>query len=529
MVKIKLLAEKIIGKISAGEVIERPASVLKELIENSIDAKATSIAVYIKSHGIAEIKVVDDGEGIPKQDVILAFQRHATSKISSEEDLYNIKTLGFRGEALYSIAQVSKVRILTQYKQETVGTELYLVAGKVIEEKPAVTQGTTVEVSDLFFNTPVRRKFLRSPSTERAHIIETFQNYCLAFPEIAFYLRIDDEEVLNASRASSIDERIIQVFGAEFYKNLNFKKASSADFEIKLFWGNEELLRKNKIRQNIFINRRPVKDAYLSSVLYKASGIKEGNHPQFLMFIDIEPENVDFNVHPSKREVKFKEPGRIAQHIFKIFEPEKRQLSVMEAPAEWKTDSLFKFEAFKFFPIGSGIVAIPQSDGITFFDYHAAHERINFEKLLKKMKTESIRLVFPYIIDLNTQHYFLIRENLATLRDLGIEAEDFGKNSIIIRSIPDILKNADMVAILEEIADTLKEDIAETSIQEIRNKVAATIACHSSLKASDSITEPEIKLLIEELENVAEPDYCPHGRPIKKFISLEEIKKWLGR
>lgn len=183
MGKIRILSENLIGKIAAGEVVERPASVVKELIENSIDANAEQIHVYIKEYGLAQIKVIDDGEGISKEDVSLAFQRHATSKIKDEKDLFKIKTLGFRGEALYSIAQVSKLRVITQQKDENIGTEAYIVGGKIIDIKPAFSKGTTIEITDLFFNTPVRRKFLKSSFTEKAHIIDTLQNYCLAYPD----------------------------------------------------------------------------------------------------------------------------------------------------------------------------------------------------------------------------------------------------------------------------------------------------------------------------------------------------------
>jgi len=541
MAKIKILSESLVGKISAGEVVERPASALKEFIENSIDAGAHSIHIYIKEYGIAEIKVVDDGEGISQEDVPLAFQRHATSKIEKEHDLFNIHTLGFRGEALYSIAQVSKLRIITQHRNENSGTELYLVGGNIIEQKPAVTKGTTIEIRDLFFNTPVRKKFLKSPSTEKAHLIETVQNYALSYPEISFYLSIDGQEILNIPVANSLMDRIAQIFGLEFIEKLKVKTISNYGYKIELFLGNEDLLRRNRSKQLIFVNRRPVKDSLIVSTLYKAFQIKD-THPQFLIFIELPAEAVDFNVHPAKKEVRFREPYKISQLIYRITESYDNSPVVSENPAAWRTDLTYSEalelnfsvqpSAYSLQPIlelGNAIIAIAQKDGIVFLDYHAANERVNFEKILNKIYEQKIRLVFPQVINLNPQEYTLIRENLGILNELGIEADDFGQNSIIIRAIPDILKTADIAGIIESIAFTLKEEIGKPDFIDIKRKMAATMACHSSLRANDKITQTELKVLLEELEKTSDPEHCPHGRPVKKFISLNEIKKWFLR
>ena len=541
MAKIKILSESLVGKISAGEVVERPASALKEFIENSIDAGAHSIHIYVKEYGIAEIKVVDDGEGISQEDVPLAFQRHATSKIEKEHDLFNIHTLGFRGEALYSIAQVSKLRIITQHRDENSGTELYLVGGNIIEQKPAVTKGTTIEIRDLFFNTPVRKKFLKSPSTEKAHLIETVQNYALSYPEISFYLSIDGQEILNIPVAKSLMDRIAQIFGLEFIEKLKVKTISNYGYKIELFLGNEDLLRRNRSKQLIFVNRRPVKDSLIVSTLYKAFQTKD-THPQFLIFIELPAEAVDFNVHPAKKEVRFREPYKISQLIYRITESYDKPPVVSENPAAWRTDLTYSEalelnfsvqpSAYSLQPIlelGNAIIAIAQKDGIVFLDYHAANERVNFEKILNKIYEQQIRLVFPQVINLNPQEYTLIRENLGILNELGIEADDFGQNSIIIRAIPDILKTADIAGIIESIAFTLKEEIGKPDFIDIKRKMAATMACHSSLRANDKITQTELKVLLEELEKTSDPEHCPHGRPVKKFISLNEIKKWFLR
>ncbi len=546
MKKIKILPEALIGKIAAGEVVERPASVIKELIENSIDADSHSISVYVKEYGIAEIKVIDDGEGISSEDVELSFQRHATSKIEKESDLFRIQTLGFRGEALYSIAQISKTRITTQHRDEPLCTELYLIAGEIVEKKPAVTKGTSIQINDLFFNTPVRKKFLKAPATEKAHIIETVQNYAIAFPQIAFYLNIDGQEILNIPKAASLQERISQILGHDFIENSEFRSISKAGYKIELFWGKEQLQRRSRMRQLIFVNKRPVKDSIVTSSLYKAFQVRD-MHPQFAIFIYLPPEKVDFNVHPAKKEIRFREPNLISELIFKISAlSEKTEPSfVAESERIWdkSTNSsnfeqspLFKGEFFltkeepvQFLNLGDAIIAIKQEDGILFLDYHAAHERINFEKLLKGMSDNIYRLVFPEIINLNPKDYAIIKDNLSILRELGIEAEDFGNNSVIVRGIPQFLKNADIVSIIESIASEIKEEIIKPNFADIKGKIAATIACHSSLRANNPINSFEIKKLLIELGNTQDPDHCPHGRPLKRFVPFCEIKRWFMR
>jgi DNA mismatch repair protein MutL len=542
MGRIKILSESLVGKIAAGEVIERPASAVKELIENSIDAGAKSISIYIKKYGITQIKVVDDGEGIATEDVSLAFQRHATSKIEKEADLLNIHTLGFRGEALYSIAQVSKLKIITQHKEENTGTEIYLIGGNIVEKKPAFTKGTTVEIKDLFFNTPVRKKFLKSPFTEKAHIIETIQTYALSYPTISFYLNLDEQEVFNIPTADSLRERISQIFGLEFLEKLKFKSLSKDCYTVELFWGSEELQRRYRTKQFIFVNNRPVRDSLIISTLYKAFQISK-NHPMFLLFLNLLPEAVDFNVHPAKKEVRFRDSRWITDLIFRLAEPEKYSV-IAEKSTEWNvSDSSFlnqssffeilpdfhKDKELHFLDLGDAILALKQPDGVVFIDYHAAHERVNYEKILKLLPENTLRLVFPYVINLNYQEYILIKENLHILNELGIEAEDFGKNSIIIRSIPENLKYADIVGIVESIAMAIKEEAGKPDFADIKRKIAVTIACHSSLRANNKINYSELKALLNEPEKTSDSEHCPHGRPIKKFIPFEEIKKWFFR
>ncbi len=544
MGKIRKIPQSLIGKIAAGEVIERPASALKELIENSIDAGATSLLIYIKEYGLAEIKVVDNGEGISSEDIEIAFERHATSKLEKDEDLFNINTLGFRGEALYSIAQVSKIRILTQHREESIGSEVYIIGGEIVEKTKRGTIGTTIKIEDLFFNAPVRKKFLKSSFTERAHIIETVQNYALSFPQISFYLNIDGEEIFNLPSSNSVEERISQLFGIDFLEKVNKREQSKDGYKITLFWGSDELKRKVRTRQLIFVNKRPVRDPLIISTLYKAFEIKEG-HPQFILFLQVPNEKVDFNVHPAKKEVRFRDFNKISELIFRLIERQKVSF-VAEREVEWKKDfpslsspsqstifdeelKINKYESLEFLSLGDAIVAIKEEDGILFIDVHAVHERINYEKLLNSMSPNTYRLVFPEIINLNPSEYSVIKENLTLLSELGIEAEDFGKNAIIIRGVPEILKDADIAQIIESIAFAIKEESGRIDLSDIKKKVASTIACHSSLRANDRITEWALRKLLSELEKTLDSEHCPHGRPLKKFIPFSEIKRWFLR
>lgn len=545
MTKIKILPPSLVGKIAAGEVIERPASALKELIENSIDAGAKNIQVYIKNYGIAMIKVVDDGEGILSDEVPLAFQRHATSKIEREEDLLRINTLGFRGEALYSIAQVSKLRIVTQHKEENIGREILLVGGEIKEQKPALTRGTTVEVKELFFNAPVRRKFLRSPSTERAHIIETVQLYALAYPEISFYLNLEGEESLILPKTDSLQSRIAQVFGNSFSDKLDHRVVSEKTHSVEIFIGTREIEIRQRSKQLIFVNRRPIRDSLITNSLYKALEIRE-SHPKFILFLTVPPEEVDFNIHPTKREVRFKDPSKIVNIITKAATNNPSRYSVTVDLSSWKVherptaqysqQTLLSNRSFEvkpnpvnFLDLGNSVLAIEQPEGILFLDYHGAHERVNFERLLRGDSEGISRLIFPYVIELNAVDYTVVAENLSLINELGIEAETFGRNSIIVRGLPEFLKNSDVAGIFENLAEVLKKEEKLSFLEDIKRKIAATIACHRSLRSNDKINPHEVAILLDQLEKTSDPNHCPHGRPIKKFLSKREITKWFQR
>jgi DNA mismatch repair protein MutL len=579
MSQIKILPADLRNKIAAGEVIERPASVVKELIENSIDAGSTDIRIDVLYGGKRLIRVSDNGTGMDKEDALLCFQRHATSKLFSEEDLFNIKTMGFRGEALSSIASVSKVKLITGHKGSPYGVSVEIHAGEVKEIKDSPSIGTSVEIRDLFFNTPARRKFLKSNNTELFHIIDIVTKEALSHWETGFSLTSDNQETISLPISSDQKERIMQIYGEEFLDSLmevnnpafpplekggegGFKKGEQqgkSNMKMNAFVSKGENFRNRRSHQFIFINKRPVKDQSLSHAVYNAyEGIlPHDKHPIFFLFLHIDPARVDFNVHPTKREVRFEDKESIYRFvntcIRKAIREERAEYAkqFMETPA---TGPLTPFVnvytshlsqaasygsvisenlelAYKpllpFLYLGDTFIAISGKGGLTLIDYHAAHERILYEKFLKGINLNSHQLLFPEQIKLSHKEYRIILENILILRDFGIEVDDFGHETVIVRSLPDVLKEADIRGILSDIASCIIEGV--TPDKSFKEALAARIACHSSVRGKEILNQEEISNLIADLEQADHPDQCPHGRPTRIFFSLDDLKKMFKR
>ncbi len=566
MPRINVLPLNLRNKIAAGEVVERPASVVKELIENSIDAGALRIEIDVAKAGRRLIKVSDNGAGMDREDALLAFERYATSKIKDDNDLFNIKTMGFRGEALSSISSVSKVRLLTSIQNET-GTCIEIIGGDVKEIKDCMTVGTAIEIKDLFFNTPARRKFLKSDGTENYHIVDTVTREALSHPMIGFVLRMDGDYALDLPAAASYRERIIQVFGKEFVDELIETGTEAGVMGIKAFLGNVSHLRNNRNNQFLFINKRPVKDQSITYAVYRAyeGSIPKDKHPVFLLFMEMEPSNVDFNVHPVKREVRFKDKNGVFNFVYQaaktavsghkpavIAETETRGHGESESSNYSFADSpihafavsqiaepqeLYNIghsEIMHFIYLGDTFVAIPDKNGLTIIDYHAAHERINYERILKKGQGVKINLLFPQQVRLQGSEYRIIIDNLKVLNDIGIEAEDFGHGTIMVRSLPDFLKDADAAALMSDMADSLNSELRVGSsefyegieaIDSIKKALAARLACHSSIRGKEIPDGMRIAQLLKDLDTMEDPDHCPHGRPTKILISANELRK----
>lgn len=578
---INILPLNLRNKIAAGEVVERPASVVKELMENSIDAEASRIEIDILKAGRRLIKVFDNGVGMNREDALLAFERYATSKIKNENDLFNIKTLGFRGEALSSIASVSKVRLVTSYQNE-IGTCIEIIGGDIKEIKDCPAIGTTIEIKDLFFNTPARLKFLKSDNTENYHIIDTVTREAISHYQTGFVLTMDSNDVLNLSPASSYKERLLQIFGKDFVNELMETEAYDGQVSIKAFMGKATNLRNNRNNQFLFVNNRPVKDQSITYAVYKAyeEFIPKDKHPVFFLFIEIDPKKVDFNVHPTKKEVRFEDKSSIFNFAYQTT---KEALKANIVAMELKKDGSIEYwsqekttektpqysttpilhslvsepthlyditshaDSIPFLYLGDTFIAVSEKGGITIIDYHAAHERINYERLLKRQKTEDrgqrtdknslssvfcpiYRLLFPQQIKLQSSEYKVILGNLQILNDLGLEIEDFGHGTLIVRSLPEFLKDEDLNILISDLAASLINPVKIGNenlepVDSIKKMLAAKIACHKSIRGREVPDSTKIAQLLKDLDNVDNLNTCPHGRPTRIFISMDELRK----
>jgi len=570
MGSIRLLPEHIRNVIAAGEVIERPASVVKELIENSIDAGAKNIRIEVLFGGKKLIKVSDDGCGMDREDALLSIQRFATSKISKIEDLFRLNTLGFRGEALASIASVSRLTIETGTDSSKPATFIEIRGGNTPEVRDAPPlKGTIITVRDLFFNTPARRKFLKANSTELNHIIEVLTFEALADFKRGYKLYADDSELLYLPQVYEPRERIAQLFGIETIEHMIEFEHETDDLKIHGFISRPPEIRSRKTGQYTFINGRPVKDYLISKAIYDGLSniLPKDRHPLFVIYLSIPPSKVDFNVHPTKREVRFSDTGEVyefvRESVLRTFKVEQRIeigiqstttgdiLSDTRQPSESQISlsgeakegsppisELKLFEGYasygehkSFIPFGDVFVAVADEKGLIIIDRHAAHERVLYERFLRgQIRTK--RLIFPFQVKLRPLYHRLLLQSGLLLKELGFEIEEFGPNNLIIRSIPDIYSDASISTILEDIAEAIKESKEGTgseAIYDIKRHLASTLACHKSIRAKDSITSVEIEALLRDLFKTSDPYHCPHGRPTIIKITIEELYKRFGR
>ncbi|MFN3966185.1 MAG: DNA mismatch repair endonuclease MutL [Endomicrobiia bacterium] len=570
MQKIKILPEEVINKIAAGEVIERPASVVKELIENSLDANSKYINIEIEDAGKKLIRVSDDGIGMSPEDVKLCIQRHATSKIYNFSDLETLKTLGFRGEALSSIACVSKTRIVSKTDSAQTGWGIIAEGGKIIlsQESPH-SKGTTVEVNELFFNTPARKKFLKSDITEQSHIIKTIEELALVHFWVGFILKIDNKVYFTLPPARKIDDRIIDLLGNKIYGNLIQIYEEHRYIKIFGFVSKIESSQANKNIQYFFVNSRPVTSRLLSQALYGAfrDSLPIGRHPMAIIIIETNPKFIDVNVHPTKRIIKFSEERiiheiinqTIKKHLTKqsvpiltirdstakaeIFQKqiythpfEQKILSLSEERGQFYTKKETEEELFDEFLILGQLhntyIIISTPEGLTIVDQHAANERVLYERFTNgTTKKEIQELLIPHTLEVAPHEYEILRGHLETINLLGFEISEFGLNTIVLKSYPSILgeiKNINdffkefVTLLIDEFSDTSKKSI------EPREKIIRS-ACRAAVKAHDRLSEEEIKKLIIDLKNCKQPLCCPHGRPTMIKLTISELEKKFQR
>lgn len=568
---ISVLPVALRNKIAAGEVVERPASIVKELVENAIDASGTRISVETVRAGRKVIRVSDNGTGMDREDAVRAFERYATSKLREEQDLFELKTMGFRGEALSSIASVSKMTLNTALRSggdsAVTGTCVELLGGEITSVKDCSASGTVIEVRELFFNTPARRKFLKSDATENYHIIDTVTREALSHYKITFVLRMDGSEVFSLPAASSPKERMLQFYGKDFIDGLIESSLDGSGMSVRLFTSGLEHMRNNRNTQFLFVNRRPVKDqsvAYAVCKPYEGMVPKE-KHPAFFVFLDVDAGHVDFNVHPAKREVRFAQKNSVFDLICNaVREALKKDAGFGSAAAEeektgthpnsetelgcvpvFSAGNLISEESDRFSTgaapvlyLGETFVAVANRDGLVLIDYHAAHERVNYERFLKKMDVSAHRLLFPLQVKLQRGEYAVVMEHLELLREAGLEVDDFGHDTIIVRSIPEVLMDADIPAIVSDIASSLLEapdikvpgGLSGTAaglgpVDAERRIVAARLACHSSIRGKEVPDAARVAELVKALDAADNPHSCPHGRPTRISITVAELRK----
>ena len=558
MPDIKVLPVDLRNKIAAGEFVERPASVVKELIENAIDAKSTEINIEILYGGKRLIRVSDNGTGMDEEDARLCFERHATSKISSDADLFNITTMGFRGEALPSIASVAGIKLITGLKGADSGISVEISGGEIKEIKASPFSGTSVEVKDLFFNTPARKKFLKTNSTELFHIIDTVTKEALSHYEIGFRLLTENQETMIFPKASGLRERLMQVYGDEFVnglievRNPPVSPLNLRGVKISAFVSDIGNFRNSKAHQFIFINKRPIKDASLSHAVYSAyEGIlPKDKHPVFFLFLELDPRKIDFNVHPTKREVRFEDKesvyrfvntgirdavkGDRAGHVKPFTESPSIQYGsanyegIGEMPSHVSENLELPYKPLlPFVYLGDTFIAVSGRGGLSLIDHHAAHERILYEKFLKKINLDSHQMLFPRQVNLSHKEYRVILENKNLLNELGIEIDDFGHDALIIRSLPDALAEGDLRGILSDAASAIIE--GDRPDRTLKEAIAARIACHKSVRGKEILNQSEVSQLLSDLENTEHPDQCPHGRPTRIFFSMDDLKRMFKR
>jgi len=538
---IHILSKSIAERIAAGEVVERPASVVKELIENAIDAQAHAISIEIRQGGVALMRVSDNGSGMSREDVPLAVERFATSKIATEEDLNAIKTLGFRGEALPSMASVAQLEVLTRTADAMEGTRLRVIDGKVETEVAGAAIGTQVTVRDLFYNAPARRKFLKSPLRETELIQKTIATYALAYPHIAFRFIADGRETLNLPVATPL-ERIGAVWGRDLAGEMIPIDHTEIDLHVRGFISRPTLARASRDWQMFFVNRRPIRSGLLAIMLERpyVGRLPLNRHPLAVIQIEIDPQLVDVNVHPRKAEVRFYQERAIYNAVTHAVEDALRDFPLLPSSAtDWsfadapEADEVLR-EARVEYGLGPwraigqmhNTYLLAQSmDGVVIVDQHAAQEQIFFERLTTAGSIQHSAVSAQ--IQLMPDEAELLNAHLEEYHSIGIEIEPFGSNTFRMRGLPEFTKidPAELITALVQEHDRYRALDGNV----LRDKLASKLACLSAIKAGDALDRDQQQALLDELLRIYSPATCPHGRPTFVTLRLEELERRLGR
>ena len=578
---IKVLDEILANKIAAGEVVERCSSVVKELVENSIDAGSTEIKVELLESGVKEIKVIDNGKGMDESDAVTCFSRHATSKIKAENDLYRIGTLGFRGEALASIASVSKVTLTTSTGD--IGTIVEIHGGKIINiSKGDSRKGTIISVNDLFYNTPARLKHLKSLYAELANIIDYMNKLALSHPNIRFSLSNDNKLVFKTDGSNNLLKTIRDVFGIEIAKKMIEINSSNDDYEISGFISLPEVNKSSRNSIVTLVNGRIVRNSELNRWINEGyHSLKPDNrYPVVVLNIKVDTSIIDVNIHPTKMDIKFGKQEELNELVYETIknrlkektliphiEPKKEEVKVEKPKYETFTldfntisepineytkeeplipineDLTKEIEVHEdvkdrlpiLYPVGlvHGTYIIAQNDtGMYIIDQHAAKERINYEMVRNKLfddKKETIPLLLPVTIEYSANEYLVLKEHFALIESLGFKIEEFGINSVVVKEHPIWLPTYNFQENIQRIFEMILEREKNFDIKRFYDNLSATVACKMSIKANTNITLEEMEHLINDLRECDNPFNCPHGRPTAIYYSKYDLEKMFKR
>ena len=596
MSRITLLPDILASQVAAGEVIERPASVVKELVENSIDAGAARIEVVIRRGGISLIRVVDDGCGMDRDDALLCLERHATSKLRTSADLAAISTLGFRGEALPSIASVSRFRLTTREPGAVVGTEIVVSGGRIETVRDGgEAPGTQIEVRSIFFNLPARRKFLRTENTEARNVEHQLHLQATGHPKIGFVFVRDERVAFQLPPAASLRDRLRDLYGNDLVERLLDVREPSRPGPVRISGviGRAGVSRQTRAQQLVFVNGRAIESPVLSAALREGyhTALMKGQFPVTFLFLDLDPAAVDVNVHPAKREVRFRDPKAVRDALaeavqrtlesgresweeqfrapeipaenaeprepfraavepardFAASRPIEHQPTIFPAAADEqlvastdafrppppRSDNARGASEFHIIGVLNKLyVLMENSTGLVLVDQHAAHERILFEELRRRMEEQGVpsqRLLLALTFDLPPRDAEWVERNAATLQKMGIGIEAFGPSTFKIDSVPTFLNPADPVAFMREVIDSLKVAGNSASPLRLGEDMIAKTVCRHAVKANDPLGYLEVEKLIQDLLACDLPYCCPHGRPTMVQISLGELEKKFGR
>jgi DNA mismatch repair protein MutL len=619
MGRIRLLPETVASQVAAGEVVERPASVVKELVENSLDAAARKIDVVIRRGGISLIRVIDDGCGMDRDDALLSLERHATSKIRSAADLHAVSTLGFRGEALPSIASVSRFRLTTREARAIAGTEIIVNGGKIeLVRDGGEAPGTQIEVRSLFYNVPARRKFLRSENTESRNVEHQIHLQAIGHPEIGFSLVRDDRMLFQLPATATLSDRIRDLYGVDLLARLvELRDTDSSKIRIIGFIGQAGLSRQTRTQQLVFVNGRAIESNLITAAIREGyhTALMKGQYPVTFLFLEIDPAAVDVNVHPAKREVRFRDPNGVREAIVyciqqtleraragwqekfrapvqpplvgsgktsdltlrpEISVPEETHLdlphlghatvagvglsaiasakaddpgrtavaqaprrpaervdSASDAPALQRQANNAHERQFQIIGVLNKLyVLMENAEGLVLVDQHAAHERILFEELRRRMEEQGVptqKLLLPQTFEVPPRDADWIERNISVLQRMGIGIESFGPGTFKIDSLPSFLNVPDAAQLMRRVIDDLKGAANSASTMRLGEDMIAKTVCRHAVKANDPLRYPEIEKLIRDLLDCDLPYCCPHGRPTMIQISLAELEKKFGR